>query len=368
MKICAIVGNRPQFIKLAPVSEALKEAGIEEILVHTGQHYDANLSDVFFKDLQLPTPHYSLGIKSSLHGEMTGMMLKGIEDILIKETPDCVLVYGDTNSTLAGALAAVKLKIPIAHIEAGVRIGNIHTPEEANRIMVSPIAQFHFCCTLRSVQSLAQENITKGVFLVGDTMLDAFLQFSELAQRKSSFLTDHALLAKELVLATFHRPENVDSEEGLKAILGIFDKVAPNTTIIFPLHPRTKASLTKHKLFETLSSKKNVCVVPPISYLDILAILQNVPYVLTDSGGLQREAFFAGKFNYFFFNEPCWQEIEESGWQKRYDCLNKTTVATLDLNHLPKQPERSPLEARKAFGDGHAAKEIARILKSQFAS
>jgi len=368
MKICAIVGNRPQFIKLAPVSEALKEAGIEEVLVHTGQHYDANLSDVFFKDLQLPTPHYSLGVKSSLHGDMTGMILKGIEEILIKETPDCVLVYGDTNSTLAGALAAVKLKIPIAHVEAGVRIGNVHAPEEANRVMVSHIAQLHFCCTLRGVQSLAQENITKGVFLTGDTMLDAFLQFSELAQEKSSFLADHALLNKAIVLATFHRPENVDSEEGIKAILGIFDKVDPNITIIFPLHPRTKASFHKHNLLETLYSKKNVCVVPPISYLDVLAILQNVQYVLTDSGGLQREAFFAGKFNVFFFNEPCWQEIEESGWQKRYDCLNQKTIQALDLEGIPNKHEKSSLEARKAFGDGHAAKKIAAILKSPFAS
>jgi UDP-N-acetylglucosamine 2-epimerase len=348
---------------MSPVSRALENVNIREVIVHTGQHYSHNLSDIFFKDLQLPVPHYHIDIQGrTLHGEMTGKILEETEKILLKEHPDLVLVYGDTNSTLAGALAAVKLQIPVAHVEAGVRIGNIHTPEEANRTMVSRIAQFHFCCTLHNVQTLAKEDIVQNVFLTGDVMRDAFIHFSTLAEEKSSFIRDHDLEKKSLVLATFHRPENVDFERGLHALLLLLTEVSREATIVFPIHPRTQKKFQQFGLWDKLKDYPKILTVDPISYLDTLAILAKTKYVITDSGGLQREAFFAGKFSFFFFDQHCWPEIQEAGWQEKCDCLTRWDAKSFSTFH--RQTQGNP--PVRIFGDGYAAEHIVSILTEKF--
>jgi UDP-N-acetylglucosamine 2-epimerase len=226
-------------------------------------------------------------------------MLSGIESILLKEKPDLVLIYGDTNSTLAGALASVKLRIPIAHIEAGVRIYDIFSPEEANRVIVSHIAQIHFCCTQNNVKNLKKEGIKKNVYWTGDVMFDAFKQFLKTAELRSTFIEQNHLKNKRVILATFHRPENVDNKNSLGKVLVIFQQQAFDVSIIFPLHPRTKKSFKKLGLLDKLESLPNVLCTDPISYLDTLSILTKAEFVLTDSGGLQREAFFAGKYSFF---------------------------------------------------------------------
>ncbi|WP_304511566.1 non-hydrolyzing UDP-N-acetylglucosamine 2-epimerase [Desulfobacula sp.] len=260
MKITTIIGARPQFIKAAPVSRAIaKHNNLTEVIIHTGQHFDTDMSDVFFKELNIPKPAYNLGINSASHGAMTGRMLGKIEEILIKEKPDRVLVYGDTNSTLAGALAAVKLHIPIGHVEAGLRSFNRAMPEEHNRVLTDHCADILFCPTQNAVDNLQAEGITNAslsahqlkslpanqlsrtVALVGDTMYDAVLQFSEIAQRRSTILEDLGIKSKEYLLATVHRPYNTDIPENLKSILSAFLEI--NEPIIFPVHPRTRQCL-----------------------------------------------------------------------------------------------------------------------------
>jgi len=249
MKITTIIGARPQFIKAAPVSHAIAEHNnLTEVIIHTGQHFDADMSDVFFKELNIPKPDYNLGINSASHGAMTGRMLEKIEEILIKEKPDWVLVYGDTNSTLAGALAAVKLHIPVAHVEAGLRSFNREMPEEINRILTDHISTTLFCPTQNAVNNLQAEGIISSakelprtVALVGDTMYDAVLQFSKIAQERSTILEDLGIKSKEYLLATVHRPYNTDIPKNLESILSAFLEI--NEPIIFPVHPRTKQCL-----------------------------------------------------------------------------------------------------------------------------
>ena len=276
MKIATIIGARPQFIKAAPVSRSIAEHNrLTEVIIHTGQHFDADMSDVFFKELNIPKPDYNLGINSASHGAMTGRMLEKIEEILIKEKPDRVLVYGDTNSTLAGALAAVKLHIPIAHVEAGLRFFNRKMPEEHNRVLTDHCADILFCPTQNAVDNLQAEGITnisspanqlksssaqelpRTVALVGDTMYDAVLQFSEIARRQSTILDDLKIKPKEYLLATVHRPYNTDIPENLESIISAFLEI--NEPIIFPLHPRTK------KILESFSPSPLTPHSPPLT-------------------------------------------------------------------------------------------------------
>jgi UDP-N-acetylglucosamine 2-epimerase len=373
MKITTIIGARPQFIKAAPVSRAIYEYNnktgtnqrpITEIIIHTGQHFDADMSDVFFKELDIPKPDYNLGINSASHGAMTGRMLEKIEEILIKEKPDSVLVYGDTNSTLAGALAAVKLHIPIAHVEAGLRSFNREMPEEHNRVLTDHCADILFCPTQNAVDNLQAEGIIsraqeltgssanqlpRTVALVGDTMYDAVLQFSEIAQRRSTILEDLAIKPKEYLLATVHRPYNTDIPGNLQNILSAFLEI--NEPIIFPVHPRTRQKLTSlpaHLL-------KSLILIPPVGYLDMLMLEQNAKAILTDSGGMQKEAYWVEVPCVTLRDETEWVETVEAGWNVVVGVDYKKIVdAACSFKCSDHRPD--------IYGDGRAAERIVSLI------
>jgi len=353
MKIVTIVGARPQFIKSAPVSKALREFGHTEILVHTGQHYDDGMSAVFFQELEIPAPNANLGVGSGSHGQQTGHMLIRIENVLLSEKPDMVLVYGDTNSTLAGALAAVKLHVPVAHIEAGLRSFNREMPEEHNRVVSDHLSNLLFCPTQTAVKNLKNEGITQGVNLVGDVMYDSILFNIQLAEKQSHILENLKLRPKNYALATVHRPENTDNHERLKSIFYAFEQISQDgLPVIIPLHPRTIQSLKSSK-FKVQSSK--LSLIDPVSYLDMLFLEKNAQVILTDSGGVQKEACW--------FEVPCvtlrdeteWVETVDAGWNVVVGADHKKIV---DATRLFKPPVQRP----ELYGDGRAAERIASIV------
>lgn len=351
MKILTIVGARPQFIKSAPVSFALRQAGHQEYLLHTGQHYDYGMSQVFFDELGLPEPALNLGIGSGSHAQQTGQMLIGIEAALLAEKPDFTLVYGDTNSTLAGALASAKLHIPVAHVEAGLRSFNRQMPEEHNRVLTDHCADLLFCPTQTAVENLAREGITQGVNLVGDTMYDAVLKFGEIARQKSSILEQLSLAPRTYLLATIHRAYNTDTAGPLGNLFAAFGLIGE--PILLPLHPRTRAALERH----TIPVPGNVRIIEPVSYLDMLALEQQARLILTDSGGMQKEAYF--------FAVPCitlrpeteWVETAQSGWNLVVG-TDPQRIAAAALQHTWPSVPPAPL-----FGDGRAAEKIVQILQ-----
>lgn len=354
MKIVTVVGARPQFIKAAPVSRALQAAGHNEFMLHTGQHYDHAMSQVFFEELGLPPVGINLDVRSGHHGDQTGRMLAGIEQVLLSEKPDRVLVYGDTNSTLAGALAAVKLHIPLAHVEAGLRSYNRRMPEEHNRVLTDHCADLLFCPTKTAVENLAGEGLTVGVHEVGDPMYDAVLLFAERAREHSTILQDLGLKKGEYLLATVHRAYNTDDPEALKAIFSVLTSI--QETVVFPVHPRTRQKLRDYDLIQKESVTQNLILIDPVDYLDMLVLEQNARVILTDSGGVQKEAYF--------FAVPCltlrpeteWVETVQSGWNLLVGVdLEKVTAG---LQHTFPSIHQQP----KLFGDGRAAFHIARIL------
>ena len=322
MKIVTIVGARPQFIKAAPVSRAIEKhnrvsAGlqIKEIIVHTGQHYDANMSQVFFDELEIPEPDYHLGAGSGTHGKMTGAMLERIEDVLFQEKPDWVLVYGDTNSTLAGALAAAKLHIPVVHVEAGLRSFNRQMPEEINRVLTDHVSSFLFCPTDTAVENLRKEGITDHVLNVGDVMYDSFLFNKNIAYKKSAILKDLSLKPKCYCLVTVHRQENTGNEERLAGIFEAFNRLAkPDRPFIIPLHPRTEKILKQSGA--TSNNNPHVHIIKPVSYLDMVMLETHSKMILTDSGGVQKEAYFAQTPCVTLRNETEWVELVEGGYNK----------------------------------------------------
>lgn len=306
MKIVSIVGARPQFIKVKPVIDILKRKKIRHILVHTGQHYNYEMSKIFFKELKIPKPNYNLGIGSHSHGKQTSLMLEKIEEVLLKIKPHLVIVYGDTNSTLSGALAAVKLNIPVAHVEAGLRSYRMDMPEEINRVLTDRVSTLLFCPTKTAVKNLKKEGITKNVFLVGDVMYDIFKIKSK--SKKSTILPRLNLKPKEYLLLTIHRQENTNDSKNLRSILSAL--AATKERIVFPIHPRTKKALRKIKGLKF----PDFLFMEPISYSDMLALEKNAKKILTDSGGVQKEAYW--------FKIPCitlrketeWVETLEHGW------------------------------------------------------
>jgi UDP-N-acetylglucosamine 2-epimerase len=346
MKIVSIVGARPQFIKSAPVSIALANAGHVEYKIHTGQHYDYELSQVFFEDLELQDPSINLGIGSGTHAQQTGKILVAIEPVLIEQVPDVVVVYGDTNSTLAGALAAAKLRIKLAHIEAGLRSFNRQMPEEHNRVLTDHCSDLLFCPTKNSVENLSHEGIKQGVHLVGDTMLDAVLKFSEAASKKSKILERLNLVSKNYLLATIHRANNVDNPEILSTIITAFRD--SDELIIFPIHPRTIKTLRSVRI----QIPNNVKMIDPIGYLDMLMLEKNSRIILTDSGGIQKEAYFFKVPCITLRNETEWVETVISGWNKVTGTNPDSIIAGI------KQIAEGEKISQPYFGDGHASEKI----------
>jgi len=355
MKIVSVVGARPQFIKAAPVGQALKEAGHDEILVHTGQHYDYGMSQVFFDELNISEPDINLEVGSGQHGWQTAQMLISIEEVLLREEPDWVLVYGDTNSTLAGALAAVKLRMPLAHVEAGLRSFNREMPEEHNRVLTDHCSDLLFCPTQTAVDNLAKEAITRGVSLVGDTMYDAVLQFAEIAESHSTILQALGLKAKEYLLATLHRPYNTDVPANLNSILAAFLEI--KEPIVFSVHPRTRQKIASlDNPLESQLENSGVKILDPVGYLDMLVLEQHARLVLTDSGGMQKEAYFFGVPCITLRPETEWVETVEAGWNVVVGSDRSLIVEKAGNLQPPSQSQR------QIFGDGHAGKLIARAL------
>ena len=306
IKIVTIVGARPQFIKAAAVSrEFSNHSNIEEIIIHTGQHFDANMSDVFFEELKIPKPHYNLAINSLGHGAMTGRMLESIEEVLLKEKPNWVMVYGDTNSTIAGALAAKKLHIKVAHVEAGLRSFNIKMPEEVNRILTDRISDILFCPTEEAIKNLNQEGFAGldcRIIKNGDVMQDAALFYNDSSKKPKVDFPEN------FILVTLHRAENTDDISRLNAIIDSLNKIHAKTPVVWLIHPRTKKIISKENI------KVDFQILDPIGYLEMIYMLQNCKMVMTDSGGLQKEAFFFKKNCITLRDETEWVELVENGF------------------------------------------------------
>lgn len=312
MRILTVLGARPQFIKAAALSRVIQDTeGLEEIIVHTGQHFDQNMSQVFFDEMNIPKPDYNLDINSLSHGAMTGRMIEGIEEILLKEKPDLLLVYGDTNSTIAGALAAKKLHIKVGHVEAGLRSFNYKMPEEINRILTDRISDYLFCPTQVAADNLEKEGFKNYPFEVvvnGDVMMDAALYYGKISEEKSSIISQMNLKGKDFILCTVHRQENTDDKDRLTAIVSALNELNKSKPVILPLHPRTAKYLKEFNLsfdFETID---------PIGYFDIVELLKNCALVITDSGGLQKEAFFFGNHGLILRDQTEWVELVDNGF------------------------------------------------------
>jgi len=310
MKILSVVGARPQFIKSAMVEkELLKHSGVENVVVHTGQHPDKNMSEIFFSELGLSLPKYNLGVSDLSHGAMTGRMLEGIEKVLLKERPQIALVYGDTNSTLAGALASAKLGIPLAHVEAGLRSYKMTMPEEINRILSDRVSAKLFCPTDNAVSNLIKEGYNKyggKIIKCGDVMFDAVKHYSQISQTKSKIVSELGI--KEYVLCTIHRAENTDDAKTLMSIIKALNKINRDVQVIIPLHPRTK------KVLNAIKPKVDFKIIEPVGYLSMLELIGKCSLVITDSGGVQKEAFFLKKHCVTVREETEWVELVENGY------------------------------------------------------
>jgi len=350
MKVLSVIGARPQFVKAAVVSRALVAHGITEILVHTGQHFDANMSDVFFKDLDLPTPDHNLDIHSLGHGAMTGRMMEALEALMLTEQPDWLLVYGDTNSTLAGALVAAKLHIPIAHVEAGLRSYNRAMPEEVNRIVTDQLSELLLVPTPTAIDCLAKEGITQGVHLIGDVMMDAVVTYQVKAEFNSTVLADQHLQPEGYYLATVHRPGNTDDPAKLSAILKAFAEL--DAPVVLPLHPRTEGRIKSFALDAQLAHA-NIRLIPPANYLDMLMLEKNCRAIVTDSGGIQKEAYLSRRPCFTLRPETEWTETVEAGWNQL------VTPQNLIESIAQFQP---PTDWPNLYGDGKAAEQVASLL------
>ncbi|MBN1995617.1 MAG: UDP-N-acetylglucosamine 2-epimerase (non-hydrolyzing) [Anaerolineae bacterium] len=348
MKIVSVVGARPQFVKAAVVSRVLREKHTE-ILVHTGQHYDDEMSRVFFEELKLPEPEVNLEVGSGPQGRQTGRMLTRLEAVLLAEQPDWVLVYGDTNSTLAGALAAAKLHLPVAHVEAGLRSFNRAMPEEINRLVADHVSTLLFCPSQTAVDNLAAEGITTGVHLVGDVMADALAFAAKLAQKQSNVLARLKLAPKQYLLATVHRAENTNDPARLSNILAAFDALAE--PVVFPVHPRTRKVI----MSLAYTPAPHVHLIEPVGYLDMVKLAQAARLILTDSGGLQKEACWLGVPCITLRDETEWVETVQAGWN---------ILAGADTGQITQAVETfsPPSPPPALYGDGQAAQRIGQIL------
>lgn len=368
-KILTIVGARPQFVKASVVSRAIAEynrhgtAAIREIIVHTGQHYDANMSDVFFEEMGIPKPDYQLEFGGGLHGEMTGRMLEAIERVLIKEKPDAVLVYGDTNSTLAGALAAAKLHIPVAHVEAGLRSFNMAMPEEVNRILTDRISRWLFTPTAIAAEHLSSEGFAaEQIIPVGDVMYDVALHHGSRITSEGGLLQHLALKPKGYVLATIHRAENTDDPIRLKNIFAALLKFSQDIPIILPLHPRTRKVLELTDLRSTNHDTQSLVFIDPIGYLDMVQLEKYAALIATDSGGVQKEAFFYQVPCVTLREETEWVELVKTGWNRLAPPVDTDTVLSALQNSICSTGENV-----QPYGAGDAATLIVKRLAQDLA-
>jgi len=353
-KILTIVGARPQFVKAAALSRALKKVAVEEVLVHTGQHFDENMAEIFFRQMDIPQPKYNLGINSLSHGAMTGRMLEEIEKVLIIEKPSVFAVFGDTNSTLAGALAASKLHIPVAHIEAGLRSFNMKMPEEINRILTDRISNYLFCPTQGAINNLKAEgfdNFSIEIVNSGDVMYDVALYYSQFSAERSEIISDLGLSEKPFLLATLHRQENTDDLQRLNSIMTALNMLSNDFQIVLPGHPRTRKILQKENI------KLSFEPIDPVGYFDMIELLKNCSMVITDSGGVQKEAFF--------FRKHCLVARDETEWTELVD-LNYNFMVGADTNKIletvAKVLKASVKFDVKPYGEGNAAEKIALAL------
>lgn len=357
-RILTVVGARPQFIKAAAVSRAIAahSAGdVSESILHTGQHFDANMSDVFFTELGIPLPKYNLGISGGTHGSMTGRMIEGIETIIATDKPDWLLIYGDTNSTLAGAIAAAKLHVPIAHVEAGLRSFNIRMPEEINRILSDRISSLLFCPTVTAEANLRAEGLVDGVHNVGDVMYDVALHYKAQAAAQSDALNRLGVLPQRFVLSTCHRAENTDDPVRLRDILAALSKIAKELPVVLPLHPRTRTIIADRDLTHLLAG---LILTDPLPFLDMVALEQAAALVVTDSGGVQKEAFFYGVPCVTMRDETEWIETIDLGWNVIAGANREVIVqaAHAFLAHPPPAARDAP------YGQGNAAARIVETL------
>ena len=378
-KILTIIGARPQIIKAAALSRIIDKhysSSLQEVIVHTGQHYDENMSQVFFDELNIPQPDYNLNVGSASHGKQTGLMLERIEDVLLKEKPDALVIYGDTNSTLAGALAASKLLIPVFHIEAGLRSYNKTMPEEINRIMADHVSTLLFCPTQQAIKNLEKEGFKlhlhrcdinhPKVILSGDVMYDNSLYFSKIAQKKSDILKRLSLENKEFVLCTIHRNNNTDDPVRLNAIFSALLKISKEIQIVLPIHPRTKKMLETNldnQLKSQIFSNKDIIITDPVSFLEMILLERHCKIVITDSGGVQKEAYF--------FKKPCIVLRPETEWVELLD-TGTTLLADADeqkiLSAYQKLKNISVEKFLPYYGDGNAAPKIAEEMLLFFQS
>jgi UDP-N-acetylglucosamine 2-epimerase len=348
MKVLSIIGARPQFVKAAVLSEKIRQFG-EEVLLHTGQHYDDNMSQVFFDELGIPNPDINLGIGGGSHADQTGRMLIAIEKALIDQKPDWCLVYGDTNSTLAGALAAAKLHVRVAHVEAGLRSFNKAMPEEINRVLCDHVSDALFCPTSAASTHLANEGITRCVYVVGDVMADVLLRSLPAARAKSQILDLLALHPKSYLLCTIHRAANTDNPAILSQLLSALGSI--EREVVFPVHPRTSSMLREYGF----SLPKNVRAIEPVGYIDMLWLESNADCILTDSGGMQKEAYLLGVRCVTLRDETEWTETVEAGW-------NRLVGANPDLIRAAVLEWHPAGERPDFYGDGHAADKICDLL------
>ncbi len=357
MKILTIVGARPQFVKAAVVSRELTlNSKIEELILHTGQHFDKNMSDIFFEEMEIPTPNYNLNINGLSHGAMTGQMLEGIEKVCITEKPNYVMVYGDTNSTIAGALAAKKMGIGVIHIEAGLRSFNMNMPEEINRILTDRISDILFCPTDTAIENLKADGIVDGKIKViknGDVMQDAAIYYAHKSSEKSTILSQLNLKSNEFVLATIHRQENTDMPERLQSIIHALNQIAKEMPVVVPMHPRTRKIIERDHLSISFQ------MIDPIGYFDMLELLKHCRLVLTDSGGLQKEAYFFNKFCITLRDETEWVELIQNGFNQLTGANEQLILnAFVDFSNKPFTKQID------LYGGGKASENIRLTIES----
>ncbi|RDD60144.1 non-hydrolyzing UDP-N-acetylglucosamine 2-epimerase [Ferruginivarius sediminum] len=361
MKIVSVVGARPQFIKASVVSKSLRSRdGVQETLVHSGQHYDIAMSDVFFEELGLPTADMNLSIGSGSHGTQTGRMLQAIEGVLVPEAPDWVIVYGDTNTTLAGALAAAKLHIPVVHVEAGLRSFDMGMPEEINRVLTDRVASLLFAPTQVAVSNLHSEGFkNENIYCVGDVMYDVALTFGHLAENRIDLLKQLSIQSGKYALATIHRAENTDDIHRLCAIFTALRNLSREITVVLPLHPRTRARLNAARLLEQV--QQELVMIEPVGYMDMAALTRHAALVVTDSGGLQKESYFHGIPCAILRDCTEWIELVQLGWNELI------SPSAHDISERLVQllwRETPPRATDGPFGDGHAAEAIAETICS----